>query len=332
MGAALIVATLDVGLKAAIAAVVATAIARLLRAETARVRYRVWLGALAITMLAIIVASLSLGTDAHAAPLEMPRHFVPWSLSTMLVWLWTFGVAAHIAKIAAGFLGLALDARRLTPAREHGWRRHVDKARTALGLHSSVRVLYGHPDAVPVCWGVFRGTIVVPAAAIAWSGRMCRAVVLHECAHLRRRDPLVMLAEQIVCAILWFNPAIWFIVGQLRRERELACDEAVVAAGVRSDVYARLLIALARRCRPAHVSAHAIVRPCEMQDRVAALLVDEPTTVRRRYRRVALASGAALLVLTLTRVVTIAPADHFSSPQPGESPASFRAGFAERAR
>ena len=333
---ALLAAGLDVSLKAAIAAVLATALARLLRRETARIRYRVWLGALLITLLAMGVASLSLGTDAHA-PLELPRHVVPWSLSTLLIWLWMFGTVAHLARTAAGFVALGLDGRYLPPARDD-WSGHLETARSALGLEASVRVLYGQPDSVPVCWGLLRGTIVVPSAAIGWSRRLCRAVVLHECAHLRRRDPLVMLAEQIVCAALWFNPAVWLIVGQLRRERELACDEAVVAAGVPSTVYARLLVALARHCRPARVSAHAIVRPCEMQDRVAALLAGHPVT-RTRHHRAVMAAGAVLAVLSLTRVVTIAPAreliapaDYGSSGQPGESPASFRAGIFERAR
>jgi beta-lactamase regulating signal transducer with metallopeptidase domain len=145
----------------------------------------------------------------------------------------------------------------------------------------------------------------------------------------------VMLVEQVICAALWFHPAVWLIVGHLRRERELACDEAVVAAGVRPETYARLLVALARRCRPARAPVHAIVRASDMQERVATLLSDETLGTRGRHRGVVLAAGIAFAFLTLTRVVAIAaPADGMgwspptgSPAQPGESPASFRSGL-----
>jgi beta-lactamase regulating signal transducer with metallopeptidase domain len=338
--AVLIASAADVSIKAGMAAAGASALAWLLRRERAAVRYRVWLGALIVTTLAVLLVPFhATGGATQAAAIVLPDRVLPSSVSTMLAWVWVFGALAHTAGTLAGLAALASDARRLPVARERAWRRHVMKARRALGLRTSVRVLYGHADAVPVCWGLLGGTIVVPSAAMTWSRRLRRAVVLHECAHLRRRDPLAMLAEQVVCAALWFHPAVWVIVARLRRERELACDEAVVSAGVAPDLYARLLLTLARRCRPTREPAHAIVRASEMQDRIAALLAEPSFGGGHRQRVVLLAASGLFALLVITRVVIAPPpavaassAGYHPTTLPGESPASFRAGFFEADR
>ena len=333
--AMLIAVGLDVSIKALLAAAVASAIAALMRRHSARVRYRVWLGALVATGLAVCLAPLhDTAGDLQPPAVVLSRDALPAALSIVLVWVWALGVLVHAARALAGVAALAIDRRRLPIARGRAWHRHVAHARATLGLRASVRVLYGDPDTVPRCWGLISGIIVVPVAAAAWSRRLQQAVLLHECAHLRRRDPLVMLVEQLICAALWFNPAVWLVVGRLRRERELACDETVVGAGMRADVYARLLVTLARQCRPTSAPAHAIVRARDMQERVAALLADNRLRVRPRYHGVVAAAAVLFACLTGTRVVAIAaPVKAATSvppgfeTQPGESPASFRAGL-----
>ena len=80
---------------------------------------------------------------------------------------------------------------------------------------------------MPMVCGVWRPQIVMPRSAADWSDARCRVVVLHELAHIKRRDCLTQVVAQMVCATYWFNPIVWLAARRLRAERERACDDLV---------------------------------------------------------------------------------------------------------
>lgn len=99
---------------------------------------------------------------------------------------------------------------------------------------------------VPMTVGVFRPRVLLPAAADEWSAGMRQSVLLHEQAHIDRRDPLWNLAAQLARAVYWFHPLLWLVLRELHAERERACDDVVLAAGVRPSDYAAHLLTCAR--------------------------------------------------------------------------------------
>ena len=70
---------------------------------------------------------------------------------------------------------------------------------------------------------------MLPVAAQDWSDEQLRSVLLHELAHIKRRDVLGQLLAQFACALHWFNPLVWFAAWRLHVERERACDDLVLA-------------------------------------------------------------------------------------------------------
>jgi hypothetical protein len=72
-------------------------------------------------------------------------------------------------------------------------------------------------------------------------------VLLHEIAHLRRWDDWTNLVQQIIKAVFFFHPAVWWVDGRLALEREMACDDAVLAETSNPNAYARSLLHLAER-------------------------------------------------------------------------------------
>ena len=75
-------------------------------------------------------------------------------------------------------------------------------------------------------------------------------MLLHELAHIQRGDLPLQTLLLLACALQWFNPLIWLAYRRLIIERERACDDMVLAAGVRPATYARDLLqtaGLARR-------------------------------------------------------------------------------------
>src|SRR5260370_42459401 len=66
-------------------------------------------------------------------------------------------------------------------------------------------------------------------------------------AHLRRWDDWSNLTQKIVKAIFFFHPAVWWIERCLALEREMACDDLVVAHTANPGAYAASLVSLAEK-------------------------------------------------------------------------------------
>src|SRR5260370_18538540 len=101
---------------------------------------------------------------------------------------------------------------------------------------------------VPAALGFFRPAIVVPS----WlphelSVEELKAILLHEMAHLRRWDDWSNLAQKIVKAFFFFHPAVWWIERHLALEREMACDDLVVAHTSNPTAYSPSLVSLAEK-------------------------------------------------------------------------------------
>ena len=167
-----------------------------------------------------------------------PLH-VDWRAVIAVVW--AVGALLMLARLAVGLARSRALVRGAAPARD--WSVAVDRAERATGLRADVRVT----DAVgvPAVTGMVTPVVLVPRAAEAWDDERRLAVLLHELAHVRQMDCLVHFVAQLACAIHWFDPLAWIAARRLRFERELAADDAVLAAGARASHYAEDLLAIA---------------------------------------------------------------------------------------
>jgi biopolymer transport protein ExbD len=125
--------------------------------------------------------------------------------------------------------------------------RQLREATPLPGLAAEVPVVR-HPRLGPFVAGVWRPCVVLPPVVADAGAEEARALVLrHELAHVRRRDPLITLLLQIVCALAWPLAPVWLAVARVRGLIEIACDERAVGAagGAERRRYAELLLALA---------------------------------------------------------------------------------------
>jgi hypothetical protein len=167
-----------------------------------------------------------------------------------------------------------------------------------------VTLLRGGPAALPLTWGVLRSVVLLPAEFELWPQERRRAVLLHELAHVRRRDCLTQWLGLVTCAAYWFNPLAWWAVSRLRAEREQACDDLVLETGERPSTYAAELLAVARSRRPAGAlapAALAMARPSGLERRLVAIL-----DARSNRRGPARSMVVASLVLVLGASATLA--------------------------
>jgi TonB family protein len=94
----------------------------------------------------------------------------------------------------------------------------------------------------------------------------------HEWSHIQRRDLHTQLLAQLVCCLYWFQPLVWLAARRLRQEREQACDDAVLAGGVKAHEYAAELMELARAATRSPLGALAMAEVSDLEGRVRALL------------------------------------------------------------
>jgi len=98
----------------------------------------------------------------------------------------------------------------------------------------------------PILLGWLRPRIIVPPDWPQRSMQSQRAGLLHELAHVRRRDHLLAPFLEIIRIAFFFHPLVRWLLARLEHERELLCDEMVVRLGIDRRDYARLLLEFAR--------------------------------------------------------------------------------------
>ncbi len=175
------------------------------------------------------------------APPAPPRFHLPPVLP--LLWLFTSGIlllrlfVSHCAILRACALP-PIGGESAT-----AWRNACGARR------NSVRIIASPTMPVPFAAGPFRPAIVIPARlpeGVPANDLDC--VGLHEAAHLARWDDCAILTERLLLAIFpWHLVARW-IVRQIDLEREIACDDRVVAASNSPVAYANSLIRVVALC------------------------------------------------------------------------------------
>ncbi len=134
-------------------------------------------------------------------------------------------------------------------------------------------------SSMPCTVGLIRPAIVLPRDSLRWSRRRVRAVMLHELAHVGRRDHHYQVVAQLAQVLFWFQPLVWYASRRYHVEREHACDDLVLTSGMRPSGFAEELVSIARRFGVAQ-GLPAMCRPGELKRRVVAIL-DERADRRR---------------------------------------------------
>ena len=101
---------------------------------------------------------------------------------------------------------------------------------------------------MPMAIGFFRPSIVFPRNLLSeLAPEQLNQLVLHESTHFLRYDDWTNLLQKLIQAALFFHPAVWWLENKLTLEREMACDEAVVAETHDARSYAECLATLAEK-------------------------------------------------------------------------------------
>jgi beta-lactamase regulating signal transducer with metallopeptidase domain len=195
-----------------------------------------------------------------------------WKLILLACWLG--GMLLVLARMAIGTARVWWLTRAAWQVTERSWIALARHLSASLQLGSQVTLFKSEQVAMPMTWGAWRSVVLLPAAADNWSDGCRSIVLLHELAHIKRRDCLTQTLAQVACAVYWFNPLVWLAARRLREERELACDDYVLGVGTKASEYATYLVEIAGglHAQP-QISPVAVGMACsQLESRVKAIL------------------------------------------------------------
>ena len=257
--------------------------------QSAATRYVAWAltlflcaALLAISLKPEAAAATSLGAAPGAAGARpagsIPSVVLPAAVTLMsgwLGWLWAVGAGAGLARIAC-------DVRRVIRLKQQAVPLSTEEhARLGAGLDGltsgrAPRLAWCDALDSPSFLGFSHPVIALPRWQLAsLSAPQSRLIVLHELAHVRRRDDWRALAERVVLALTWVNPAVHWVGRELSLSREMACDEWVVRRTSAPMEYARCLADVAgrrTRARRLPLAAGVTGRPGTLRRRIVGVL------------------------------------------------------------
>jgi GWxTD domain-containing protein len=182
-------------------------------------------------------------------------------LAALLPWVapfWAAGVLFFHLRSLGGWMA-ARRLRRSGVCHAPGdWQVRLDGLAERVRVSKPAALLESCLADVPVVIGYVRPVILMPVGLLAGLPvAQVEAILIHELAHIRRQDYLVNLMQTFVEGLLFYHPAVWWISGVIRAERENCCDDLAVAATGDARQYAAALAALEQNRWAAHELALA---------------------------------------------------------------------------
>jgi beta-lactamase regulating signal transducer with metallopeptidase domain len=214
----------------------------------------------------------------------------PWILAA-----WLAGVLVLSFRLLLGFAEARwLTRRAVRPAPEEAVG-SLARLRQRLAVSRPVRLLASFAVEVPTAVGTLSPVILVPASAFTGlTAAQLESILAHELAHIRRADFFVNLLQSVVETLLFYHPAVWWVSGRIRVERENCCDDLAVEAIGNPREYAAALAEMEGLRAPRLAAAASGGKLLERVTRLVAP-ASLPTHRAARWLPGALA-GAALLL------------------------------------
>ncbi len=217
----------------------------------------------------------------------------------------TFAWLAGAAALALFWMRKRREFLRTVDAGVEAWAGRefeaLARARSRLGMKREVLLVLTDARAEPGVWRTRRPVLLLPAeVASQLDDEELEAVVLHELAHVERRDNLFANLQTALACVFWFNPAVWLVGRRLFAERESACDERVLEAGGRGGAYAAGILKVVRFCSGWRVAGVAgVASGSNLRRRIEMIMLGEKVCRPRAWHRAAV-SGLAAVAVALT--------------------------------
>jgi bla regulator protein blaR1 len=296
-------ATLNWLWQGSVVAAAASAMLLALARARANVRYTVcWAASLGVLALPAVASlpSTEISTAASAsddAILSLPD--VWWTSTIVMVAAWAAWVSIQFVRFVSAIVAIRRARARSRPFPQRvesilpHWRRvRLDGRHATLVLSDSVRT------AAVFGWGAPL-IAVSPSLVTRLGAEELDRILIHEWAHVQRRDDLGSIVQIVVRIIAGWHPAVWWIDRRLHVEREIACDETTVSLTGCAKSYAECLVKLSSlgTAPRAMQTAPAVFASSGLRARITKIVSPRPSIAPAWSRSIAIAIVAILCVM-----------------------------------
>jgi beta-lactamase regulating signal transducer with metallopeptidase domain len=211
--------------------------------------------ALSVAGQRITVAVITTTSAAPAAKAGVGRDLasaitrvMPMSLARLMTWIdamWLAGVLILSLRTVGGWMLIRRLRMSALVAIPEGVRITFDRLSGQMGIRRRIELFGCERISGPLAMGVFRSVVLLPVSALTHlTSDQLEVVLAHELAHIRRGDYLWNMIQTVVETLFFFHPAVWWLGGHLRQQRELCCDDVALACCADPVVYATALLRL----------------------------------------------------------------------------------------
>jgi TonB family protein len=312
MDATLLGNLLAYGAQVALLVVLGAGLAALVRIDAPAVRYVYWRALLALCLVlpwlparrSVVVTITettpigllppsSLPAGAHTAPVAAAAF--DWV--SLLGWVLVSGIVVRVCWVGIGLW--RLRRLRQTGTIASSCLLH-DEAQDLVRARAEIRYV---SSGQPVTFGFRRPVVLLPEMIRAQTDQIQQVVLCHELFHVRRRDWIWVVVEEVVKAVLWFHPAILWLIARVRLAREEVVDELTVLATSQRRAYLEALLVFADAPRQAPAAAFARRRHLFRR----MVLISKETVMSSRRILVSVATMTAIIAAGAWSAVSVFP-------------------------
>ncbi|MBN1943682.1 MAG: hypothetical protein JW849_10360 [Phycisphaerae bacterium] len=254
-----------------------------------------------IEPVAPVSAAQAAGPSPAVHPSTISRAFFTWGPWEWAGLAWFVGAAGFGIYVLVRGLRIRTQLRRLRRPVSDSLQQEIKALAQTMGLKRDPKAWLVETYSQPFVWGLWRGSLYLPADFGEISFEARRQILAHELAHVVRCDAAVNAVQILAQGLFFFHPLVWWANRQLRREREKCCDEMAIATRiVQPRQYTSAIVdTLLRNCQPeCPQSSLAVAGPVKnLEDRIKTILTPGREFFRRPTR------SAILTVLLLAVVV-----------------------------
>lgn len=218
--------------------------------------------------------------------------------ASFVVIIWLIIITAQCIRLVANASYVQRIKHYKTHAPAQYWGERMLFLANKLGIKKTIRLLQSEIVKSPVVTGFFKPVILFPFGIMSQlPANQVEAVLLHELAHIVRKDYFVNMLQHVAEIFFFFNPGLLWVSSLIRDERENCCDDMAISETKRKQDFVRALVSF----QEYNLSGSKLVlafpgKKNHLLNRAKRILTDHNKTLNN-MEKITLASGIAIICL-----------------------------------
>lgn len=159
----------------------------------------------------------------------------------VLIWFLIFSIRCFGIFGNLSYIYRIRNYKTLAPSQF--WQDKISELATRIKLHRTIILLESRLVKVPSVTGFMKPIILIPAGLLTHLPQdQIEAILLHELAHIRRKDYAINILQSFAEILFFFNPGLHWVSSILRDERENCCDDIAISATANKSNFVHALV------------------------------------------------------------------------------------------